>query len=141
MWPGGDAFVWFSVANLKLALSHAPEVLRCKAMLVIVGCCLFAWVSDIYRPGQLFGSANIIRLCPGWGAVRRFDSDGNEDLRLAFRSMELGGAAGARESAAKGVPPQADGWRRDGEQGLWRARPFTVKARGVFCKVRRHGER
>ena len=38
-------------------------------MVVVVGCCLLAWCSDIYR------------LCPGWGAVRRFDSDGNEDQR------------------------------------------------------------
>lgn len=39
-------------------------------MLVVIGCCLMAWCSDIYR------------LCPGWGAVRRFDSDGNEDQRM-----------------------------------------------------------
>mmetsp|Transcript_44763 Transcript_44763/g.54808 ORF Transcript_44763/g.54808 Transcript_44763/m.54808 type:complete len:171 (-) Transcript_44763:16-528(-) len=38
-------------------------------MVVIIGCCLLAWCTDIYR------------LCPGWGAVRRFDSDGNEDQR------------------------------------------------------------
>mmetsp|Transcript_68646 Transcript_68646/g.163503 ORF Transcript_68646/g.163503 Transcript_68646/m.163503 type:complete len:171 (-) Transcript_68646:238-750(-) len=39
------------------------------AMLCVIGCCLFVYLSDIYR------------LCPGWGSVRRFDGDGNEDQR------------------------------------------------------------
>ncbi|CAE7531948.1 unnamed protein product [Symbiodinium natans] len=38
-------------------------------MLCVIGCCLFVYCSDIYR------------LCPGWGSVRKFDADGNEDQR------------------------------------------------------------
>ncbi|CAK8987970.1 unnamed protein product [Durusdinium trenchii] len=60
-------FTSFFAADWNASQSTAISV--DIAMLVIVGCCLFAWCSDIYR------------LCPGWGAVRRFDSDGNEDRR------------------------------------------------------------
>lgn len=59
---------------------------------------------------------------------------------MAMRSLgwleagfSLGGAAGARESAAKGVPPQADGRGRHREQGLWRSRPGS-KMKSVSCK-------
>mmetsp|Transcript_25391 Transcript_25391/g.41213 ORF Transcript_25391/g.41213 Transcript_25391/m.41213 type:complete len:171 (-) Transcript_25391:62-574(-) len=55
-------------------------------MVVVIGCCLLAWCSDIYR------------LCPGWGAVRRFDSDGNEDQRA--RETLLQKEYDRREAAA-----------------------------------------
>uniref|UniRef100_A0A6U6GTF6 Uncharacterized protein n=1 Tax=Zooxanthella nutricula TaxID=1333877 RepID=A0A6U6GTF6_9DINO len=46
-------------------------VLVCAAMLSVVAVLLLLWVTDIYR------------LLPGWGAVRKFDHSGHEDLRVA----------------------------------------------------------
>mmetsp|Transcript_95003 Transcript_95003/g.188204 ORF Transcript_95003/g.188204 Transcript_95003/m.188204 type:complete len:181 (-) Transcript_95003:59-601(-) len=43
----------------------------CVVMLLVIGACIFLWVTDIYR------------LLPGWGPIRRFDSGcGNEDMRV-----------------------------------------------------------
>eukprot|EP00440_Ansanella_granifera_P020350 gb/GFBE01022105.1/.p1 GENE.gb/GFBE01022105.1/~~gb/GFBE01022105.1/.p1 ORF type:complete len:169 (+),score=30.19 gb/GFBE01022105.1/:1-507(+) len=55
------------------------------AMLSVVGCCLFFYLSDIYR------------LLPGWGPVRKFDSDGNEAQRAREELL-------AREYVAKAHP-------------------------------------
>eukprot|EP00913_Durusdinium_trenchii_P024870 g23344.t1 len=74
-------FTSFFAADWNASQSTAISV--DIAMLVIVGCCLFAWCSDIYR------------LCPGWGAVRRFDSDGNEE-----RSLMCNNAAALEASEA-----------------------------------------
>uniref|UniRef100_A0A7S3X9Y0 Uncharacterized protein n=1 Tax=Strombidinopsis acuminata TaxID=141414 RepID=A0A7S3X9Y0_9SPIT len=39
-------------------------------MIVLIGVIVLLYISDIYR------------LCPGWGAIRRFDADGTEDMRI-----------------------------------------------------------
>ncbi|CAJ1352342.1 unnamed protein product [Effrenium voratum] len=106
------------------------------AMLSIVGCCLFMFCSGIYR------------LCPGWGPVRRFDSDGNEEQRArenllqrehahrgvsAFETKEykqLYGAIGKPTWGTLEAPQAQEVWVNDPVYG-------QVKVRGNFEETQR----
>merc|ERR1740138_1790701 len=44
-------------------------IVLCIVLLSVVGLCFCLWITDVYR------------LLPGWGPIRKFESDGSEDMR------------------------------------------------------------
>mmetsp|Transcript_33763 Transcript_33763/g.100277 ORF Transcript_33763/g.100277 Transcript_33763/m.100277 type:complete len:150 (-) Transcript_33763:7-456(-) len=51
------------------AASQGAVITLSLVLLAFVGLVLLLWASDIYR------------LLPGWGAIRKFEHDGSEDMR------------------------------------------------------------
>mmetsp|Transcript_138372 Transcript_138372/g.385972 ORF Transcript_138372/g.385972 Transcript_138372/m.385972 type:complete len:168 (-) Transcript_138372:73-576(-) len=58
---------WF---NQSFSEEQQVWIVLCIVMLSVIGACVLCWISDVYR------------LLPGWGPIRKFDSNGHEDLRV-----------------------------------------------------------